>query len=54
MGHLRNHSFTGTTDHDFTGLVANQALIYDGTNIVSTGSTNTSGDLMAINCNLSF
>lgn len=48
MGHLRNHSFTGTTDHDFTGLVANQALIYDGTNIVSTGSTGsipTSGDL---------
>jgi hypothetical protein len=35
--HLQLHSFTGTTDHDFTGLVAGETLQYDGTNIVSSG-----------------
>jgi len=37
MPHLRRHSFTGTTDHDFTGLSSGQLLIYNGTGIVSSG-----------------
>lgn len=37
--HLQLHSFTGTTDHDFTGLVANQFLTFDGTNIVSSNTS---------------
>jgi len=45
MSHLRLHSFTGATDHDFTGLIAGQALVFDGTNIVTTATTSTSGDL---------
>ena len=43
--HLKLHSFTASTDHDFTGLVSGQILIFNGTDIVSTGSTSTSGDL---------
>lgn len=43
--HLKLHSFTGNTDHDFTGLVSGQSIIFDGTNITSTGSTSTSGNL---------
>jgi hypothetical protein len=37
--HLQLHSFTGTTDHDFTGLAANQFLTFDGTNIVSSNTS---------------
>ena len=46
-GHLRQHSFTDSTDHDFTGLVAGELILFNGTNLVSTGSTGggTSGNL---------
>lgn len=37
MSHLKNHSFTGTSDHDFTGLISGEILLFDGTNITSTG-----------------
>ena len=33
--HLKLHSFTGTSDHDFTGLVPEQLIKYDGSNVVS-------------------
>lgn len=33
--HLKKHSFTATTDHDFTGLSSGNLLSYNGTNIVS-------------------
>ena len=36
--HLRQHSFTAFTDHDFTGLASGELLQFDGTNIVSAGS----------------
>lgn len=45
MAHKRLHTFTSSTEHDFTGLLQNQILIFDGDNIVSTGSTNTSGNI---------
>jgi len=45
MGHFRKHSFTATTDHDFSGMVSGQLIRFDGTNIVSAGITGTSGDL---------
>ena len=47
--HLKLHSFTGTSDHDFTGLVTDQIIKYDGTNVISSdtvsslGVTNLSG-----------
>jgi len=34
--HLQLHSFTGNTDHDFTGLVSGQPIILDGIGLVST------------------
>ena len=45
--HLKLHSFTGTTDHDFTGLAANQLLEFDGTNIVSL-DTATAGTILYV------
>jgi len=43
MSHLRIHSFTGTTDHDFTGLVAGELIQYDGSGISSAGVLPASG-----------
>jgi hypothetical protein len=43
--HKKIHSFTGTTDHDFTGLISGQLIQYDGSGIVSAGAIPTSGDL---------
>ena len=48
--HLKLHSFTGTSDHDFTGLIPNQPLIFDGTNIVSYNTT-TSGNVLFVSPN---
>jgi len=45
MSHLRQHSFTGNTDHNFTGLLSGQLIQFDGTNIISAGVMPTSGDL---------
>jgi hypothetical protein len=45
--HLKLHSFTGTTDHDFTGLVANQILEFNGTNIASL-NTATAGAILYV------
>jgi len=45
MPHLKRHSFTGDTDHDFTGLVSGQLIQYDGSSIVSSGFIGTSADL---------
>jgi hypothetical protein len=38
MSHYKQHSFTGTSDHDFTGLISGEMLKFDGTNIISAGS----------------
>lgn len=48
MSHLRIHSFTGTTDHDFTGLVPGELLEFDGTNIVSAGPMPGAGGIYGI------
>ena len=40
IGHLKQHSFTGSTDHDYTGLNGGEVLIFDGTNVISTNSNN--------------
>ena len=40
IGHLKQHSFTGSTDHDYTGLNGGEVLIFDGTNVISTDSNN--------------
>lgn len=37
MTHLKIHSFTGTSDHDFSGLISDELIKFDGTNIVSAG-----------------
>jgi hypothetical protein len=36
--HLKLHSFTGTSDHDFTGLVSGQIISYNGVNVISSDS----------------
>ena len=47
MGHNKNHSFTGMSDHDFTGLVANQILEFNGTDIASL-NTATAGTILYV------
>ena len=44
MSHLKQHSFTGNSDHDFTGLAQNQLLKLNnaGTAIESFGTGTTS------------
>lgn len=35
MGHSKQHSFTASTEHDFTGLNTYEVLLYDGTSLTS-------------------
>ena len=35
MPHFKRHHFTGNTDHDLTGLVDNQLIKFNGTNVIS-------------------
>jgi hypothetical protein len=37
MSHSKIHSFTGTTDHDFSGLISGELIQFNGINIVSAG-----------------
>ena len=49
MSHRKIHSFTGSTDHDFTGLISGQLLNIDasGTTIASSGVYALSGTVTA-------